>query len=365
MILQHPREKDMPIGTARMATLCLPQAKLHVGVRWEDSEEFRAAVSDPSHPPILLYPGPEARDVLADPPEGPVTLIVVDGTWSQAKNVVRDNAVLASIPRYAFRAPEPSNYRIRREPKVEYVSTIEALMHVLGALEGDPERFRSLLVPFNAMIDAHIAKQATAPRVARFHRPSQRRVAAPAVIPPSILGRPDDVVLLSVEANAWPYKDPSAPPDEPVHVVARRLGTGETFAMIAAPRNALAPGTPTHAEIDAATLLAGSPREDVIAAFQRFLRPGDALCSWGWHSQKLLTAAGATLPAERHDLRSVARILARRAKPPAANIGSVEDYGARFVAPGGAAPAAPPTTGRAGRRIELLTRIVSGWRAAQ
>ena len=94
VILQHPRERDMPIGTARMASLCLPHAELHVGVRWDASAPLAAALADPARPPILLYPGPCARDILRDPPAGPVTLVVVDGTWSQAKTVVRDNPVL-------------------------------------------------------------------------------------------------------------------------------------------------------------------------------------------------------------------------------------------------------------------------------
>src|ERR1041385_8611832 len=83
VILQHPRERDMPIGTARMASLCLPRSSLHVGVRWGESEALRAAISDEAAPPILLWPGPGARDVLKEPPAGPVTLVVVDGTWSQ------------------------------------------------------------------------------------------------------------------------------------------------------------------------------------------------------------------------------------------------------------------------------------------
>src|SRR3954470_3648823 len=81
VILQHPRERDMPIGTARMASLCLPQATLHVGVRWGAHPALAAALPDRDRPPILLYPGPGARDILREPPGGPVTLIVVDGTW--------------------------------------------------------------------------------------------------------------------------------------------------------------------------------------------------------------------------------------------------------------------------------------------
>ena len=135
----------------------------------------------PAHPPILLYPGAGARDVLRDPPRGPVTLVVVDGTWSQARTVVRDNPILQALPRYAFATPEPSQYRIRKEPRAEYCSTIEALMHVLGALEGDPDRFRALLDPLRAMVDAQLACQVDAPRrpVRARLRPRPRRWLVP------------------------------------------------------------------------------------------------------------------------------------------------------------------------------------------
>ena len=136
VILQHPRERDMPIGTARMAQLCLPEAELHVGIRWGESAAFatRDQRSGAAGDPAVARARPRATSS-RDPPLGPVTLVVVDGTWSQAKTVVRDNPCLQALPRYAFATPEPSQYRIRKEPRAEYVSTIEALMHVLGVLE--------------------------------------------------------------------------------------------------------------------------------------------------------------------------------------------------------------------------------------
>ena len=114
VLLQHPRERDVAIGTARMASLCLPNSELHVGVHWRGSAALARALSDPARPPALLYPGPGAIDVLRHPPSGPVTLVVIDGTWSQAKKVVRENPELAALPRYAFTPPLPSEYRIRQ-----------------------------------------------------------------------------------------------------------------------------------------------------------------------------------------------------------------------------------------------------------
>ncbi|MCG3133962.1 MAG: hypothetical protein HMLKMBBP_01231 [Planctomycetes bacterium] len=179
VILQHPREHDVAIGTARMAALAIEGAELHLGLAWEGTEALRSAVSDPARPPVLLFPGDGARDVGTDPPQGPVTLVVIDGTWSQAKRMVRQSPTLASLPRVSFVAPRPSNYRIRKEPRADYVSTVEALVYVLGALEGDADAFRPLLVPFDAMVDGHLEKQRERAVLPRYVRPRKRPAGSP------------------------------------------------------------------------------------------------------------------------------------------------------------------------------------------
>jgi DTW domain-containing protein len=352
VILQHPRERDVAIGTARMASLCLPQASLHVGVRWDEHPGLARALGDASRPPILLYPGEGARDILADPPTGPVTLVVVDGTWSQAKTVVRDNPVLARLPRYAFTAPEPTQYRIRREPRREYVSTIEALMHVLGALEGDAARFRSLLEPFRAMVDAQLDHQARGgqPRV----RKPRVKPSVGARLPSAVTTRFDDLVCVVGEANAWPFvAGQQSLGDELVHWVARRVATGEEFDMVAAPRMALAPSTVFHTELDEAALHGGVPRDALVAAFQAFLRPGDVVCSWGHYAPELFAGSGGTLPDDRIDLRAAAQRLTSR------KLGGIEAYAASVAS----ASAAREIRGRARRRLAMIVDMVEAWRA--
>ncbi len=353
VILQHPAEKGMPIGTAHMANLCLPQASLHVGTHWDESEALRAACADPERPPILLYPGPDARDILADPPTSPVTLIVVDGTWSQARGLVRDNPQLAALPRYAFTAPAPSNYRIRKEPRAEYVSTLEALVHVLGALEGDPERFLALLEPMDAMVDAQLAAQARAPRP-RKARP--RPVLSPAErLPAAIRERYDDLVLVSGDANAWPWDTPEhALGDELVHWVAHRPSTGATFVAVVAPRHPLAADAPRHTGLTAASLRGGTTIEEFLRRFGDFTRPTDVVCSWGHHGLRMFKECGGVLPGGTFlDLRQAARILTNRKN------GTLESYAASV----GGAPVIDLPAGRAGQRLGMLISILAAWRA--
>ncbi len=350
VILQHPRERTTAIGTARMASLCLPQARLHVGVDWTHHGPLAEALASATHPPILLYPGPDAKDILAEPPAGPVTLVVVDGTWSQAKVVVRDNPVLAALPRYAFRAPAPSEYRIRREPSDAYVSTIEALMHVLGALEGDPAKFRALLAPFRAMVDTQLASQARCARGRVRHPRPPRSIRER--LPDALFERPDDLVCVVGEANAWPYREAIGRPDELVHWVAVRPATGEVFEAIAAPTGPLSPTTPFHIGLDETTLYAAAPRAALVAGFAGFVRESDVIASWGRYAPDLFRGAGGALPAAHLDLRAAAQRLTQ------ARIGTLDDYVATL-----GPEAAPLARGRAGRRVASLARILAAWRA--
>ena len=352
VILQHPRERFMPIGTARMATLCLPNSTLLVGMRWAENPKLAPHLSNPAAPPVLLYPGPDAKDILREPPAGPVTLVVVDGTWSQARTVIRDNPSLQTLPRYAFVTPEPTIYRIRKEPSDDYCSTIEALMHVLGALEGDPARFRALLDPMRRMIDSQIACQAHSPRRST---PRQPRTGPPRRPLPE-LARWDDLVLLVGEANAWPYSNSAtegaSPRDELVHLMLHRPATGETFARVVAPTRPLSPTATHHTGLTEAELLAGDARESVMADLAAWLRPTDIVAAWGHYGTSLVRDAGGTLPTPCLDLRAAAYRFHN------AKIGTLDEYAATH----GPVPASL-AIGRGGLRLALLAQIIAAWRA--
>src|SRR5579859_5407292 len=100
VILQHPREREVGIGTARMAHLALPGSILRVGIDFSRGLPLEGAA--------LLFPG--GADVRELP--APKTLIVVDGTWPQARSLVKKNPCLQALPRIGFRPRRPSQYRI-------------------------------------------------------------------------------------------------------------------------------------------------------------------------------------------------------------------------------------------------------------
>jgi DTW domain-containing protein YfiP len=354
VFLQHPRERDMPIGTARMASLCLPNSELHVGVEWQGSPALERAISDPTRPAALLYPGKEATDVVRSPPPGPITLVVVDGTWWQTQKLVRANPVLRNLPRYAFTPPSPSEYRIRREPHEDYVSTIEALVHVLGALEGDPERFRALLHPFRAMVDAQIECRERL-HGARIRYKKSEKQKAPR-IPACLTDRAGDLVCVVGEANAWPYRAASRAiyPDVLVHWTGRRIETEETFDCVAASETPLAPSTPIHTRLSRDDLVQGGSLQELFDRWRSFLRPTDIVCSWGRYATSLFASSGGHLPTERIDLREVARRFTQ------SKVGTLEGFAASL----GISESPSKARGRAGVRLSQVEDIARYFRAA-
>ncbi len=163
VILQHPQEEDELLGTARLVALTLPKAEIRVGLSWasldhalgaadasRDRWAILAAAKLPwpvpetakGDPVVLLDRKGKLRELKRPGLDG---IIVLDGTWSQAKTLWWRNAWLLKMPRLVLVPREPSMYgRLRKEPRKAWVSTLEAIGDVLPAL-GEPAAVRTSL----------------------------------------------------------------------------------------------------------------------------------------------------------------------------------------------------------------------------
>jgi DTW domain-containing protein YfiP len=356
LLLQHPREQHVPIGTARLAHLCLPRSALHVGIDFDDDAHVQGALSDGGAPAYLLFPGPAAVDLAELPQSLPatITLVVIDGTWWQARKLLKRNRALAALPQLRFTPPAPSRYRIRREPADHCVATVEALALVLGALEGAPERFATLLRPFEAMVDTQVRYAAQVHGTRLRHAARRARRPPRPTVPALLRERTGDLLCVHGEANAWPARRPGGHPAEIVHWLARRVATGETFEAIVAPRRPLAPSTPGHIRIPAERLAAGESWASFQARWSAFARPSDVICAWGRYPVDVLEREGLTLPATRIDLRPAAAVYL------VARTGTVEECVGRM------GTSAPPlfAAGRGAVRAAALCAIVDRMIAA-
>jgi DTW domain-containing protein YfiP len=349
LVLQHPREHDKAIGTARIAALGLPEAQIVVDVEFAHDARVRAALCDPARPAVLLYPGPGARDLASEPPRGPVTLVVIDGTWHQARSLFRKNPWLGLLPRYAFEPAQPSEYRIRREPRAEYVSTIEAVVQALGALEGDAARFQPLLAPFRAMVEVQLGFAARSTGARRRIR-RRRGTVAPARLPALLTER--NLVCVAGEANAGPYDPRTREPQqlhELVYWTAFRLSDGARFEALVAPRKPLTASPMKYGRLDEAELRNAGNVAELEAGWRSFVRTDDVICAWGQYGLGLLRAEGVPLPERSIDIRKVmGDYLHRR---PGCPTSLITELGLSWQ---------PLGQGRAGDRLGMLAAL-TGW----
>jgi DTW domain-containing protein YfiP len=95
---------------------------------------------DPISPSTLvLFPGRGARplteDYVANLPR-PLTLLVPDGNWNQAKNMMRRLPMLNQAHPVRLEGPSLDLDCLRRNRYVDRMSTFEAIAQALGILEG-------------------------------------------------------------------------------------------------------------------------------------------------------------------------------------------------------------------------------------
>jgi hypothetical protein len=346
-ILQHPRERFHPFGTARIAELVLARVQVHVAFGDGDDD-----VRHPLQPPpgsALLYPSPHARDVgeLARH-ELPRHLFVLDGTWRNARALYRDNPWLHALPALRIDPVSPSEYRIRKEPAAHCLSTVESIAQALSALEPDTPGMERLTSAFRAMIDAQIAHPGRGLGPPRRKR--RRRLESRAV--PATLRDPERgvVVVYGESSELSTRRDPAS--RLPLQWTALRVEGGESFERFVRPeRGACSEEFLQRMGLGAADLEGALTPPELIRTFWDFLRPRDVLVAWNRSSLHLLDAASAGAPL-RHERVLLKAVYAnvRRRRP-----GMLEEVIARE----GLDPEPLPLRGRAAQRLADAAAVLS------
>lgn len=143
VILIHRLEVRRRIATGRLSHLILQNSDLIMGYDYSHNPKLNAILENPVYHPVVLYPGRNSvnfsrlstgeRSSLF--PEGKTpAIIVIDGTWSTAKKMLRRSANLRGLPQICFTPEKPSNFRVRKQPHRECVSTVEAIHHTIELL---------------------------------------------------------------------------------------------------------------------------------------------------------------------------------------------------------------------------------------
>lgn len=156
LVLMHWRERKLSTNSALLAHLSLKNSEIRI--RGEKGAPPEEPLLPPGMNGALLFPSEDAAELSVSVVEKlprPLTIIVPDGNWRQAKRIANRVAADPGMIRLKLPLGEPSDYRLRRESKPENLSTCEAIARAFGLIEG-PMVKKSLETLFLKMVERRL-----------------------------------------------------------------------------------------------------------------------------------------------------------------------------------------------------------------
>lgn len=154
ILLQHPAEEKRCLRTAPMLQLGLAENKCLIfkGKKFPQPrhENLEDILTQPNT--VLLYPSKAAIDIrdLENFNES-YNLILIDGTWPQAKAIYASSPILHNIRQVKLLTSTTSSYIIRTQPTEGCLSTLETAAEALSQLEAEPQYREQLVQPLHML----------------------------------------------------------------------------------------------------------------------------------------------------------------------------------------------------------------------
>ncbi len=141
VFLMHPKEfKRQRTGTGNLAHITLKNSEIIVGLDFAKNERLQKLLNDPQYFPVMMYPGQDAwtagKEGFSDVLKGKTLLVIIlDATWFCSKKMIDHNPFLLQLPRFSFSGDYRSIFTFKREPKPEYISTIECCYYLIKEMQ--------------------------------------------------------------------------------------------------------------------------------------------------------------------------------------------------------------------------------------
>ena len=170
IFLLHPKEaKRQRTGTGRLAHVGLAGSEILVGIDFTKHARLCELLADERYYPMLLYPGDDAVTAASDGfcarlGGKQLLVVVVDATWFCARKLLEASANVLALPKLSFDGSYRSIFTFKREPRPEYISTIESCYYLVKELQAASlvdarVSVESLMTAFKAMIQFQLQKE--------------------------------------------------------------------------------------------------------------------------------------------------------------------------------------------------------------
>lgn len=148
LLLTHEREFTKLSNTGRLLEASLPHCQIETWQRKTSGPALIDAAKAKGQQPVLLFPLDDlAGDTLETLNQEDLLLsprgleyyrfILLDGTWQQARKMVRSSSELQSLPRLGLSSDNHSRYDLRKNQQPGNLSTVETGITLLQSLGFD------------------------------------------------------------------------------------------------------------------------------------------------------------------------------------------------------------------------------------
>jgi len=158
-LLMHENEQRRDTNTGQWLLKSLPSStSVHTWQRTEPCSKLLALLNDKHYQAYLLFPSedsvPVSQAFRLTSSEGRTPLFVIlDGTWQEAKKMLRKSAWLKDLPLAHIITSHASNYQLRRNQEEGHLCTLEVGSEVLRAI-GERQQAEHLLTFFDHYMQA-------------------------------------------------------------------------------------------------------------------------------------------------------------------------------------------------------------------
>jgi DTW domain-containing protein YfiP len=161
IILQHPDEVKRPLSTAIIAKQNLQFCDILVGEDFSSDPHLTQLLEHYKGKIGVLFPTERSGliDTMSSGAQQPLdAMIVIDGTWRKAYKMWQLTQILHELPQYHLPESLKGNYRLRKAPSDNALSTVESIAALLAIAEDNRQASQQLHNVFDQMIERQMAR---------------------------------------------------------------------------------------------------------------------------------------------------------------------------------------------------------------
>ena len=164
VILMHPKEyKKVKNNTGHFTNLSLNNAELFIGVDFTENRRINEIIS--THESFILFPSSHAINLSESNPISTcqtsknMAIFLIDSTWTCINKMFKQSKNLQKLQHMSFKSSRTSKYKIKEQPKSNYLSTMESTLVVLELLNYwhvekiEKVKLDNFLNPFTKMVE--------------------------------------------------------------------------------------------------------------------------------------------------------------------------------------------------------------------